>query len=244
VFPLLDDPILSVRLAAVPVVASVPRQLFTKDGWSAIEKSAREFRQAQMVSADRPGAHVNAGLLNLYLGNRDEARRDYEKAIEVGPYYIPAYVNLADLERLEQRDDRGERLLRQALQIVPESAEAHYALGLLLVRQQRTEEGVELFRRATEIDPTEPHYGYVYGIALNSTGHPRRALEVLETAHRKSPGNSDILVALATIHRDQGEIDSAIRYAGLLVQEHPNDPRLTGLQEELENMRTSRRPVP
>ena len=47
---------------------------------------------------------------------------------------MPAYVNLADLFRLQRREPEGEQLLRRALEIDPVNAAAHHALGLLLVR--------------------------------------------------------------------------------------------------------------
>ena len=118
-----------------------------------------------------------------------------------GPYFLPAYVNLAELYRQRDRDEAGETILREALARFPDSAEVHHALGLLLVRSRRADEALKALHRAAVLSPGSPRYAYVYGVALNSAGEPQRALAVLAEAHRLNPGAPELLVALATIHR-------------------------------------------
>jgi Flp pilus assembly protein TadD len=211
-------------VAAVPVLASVPRELKTPSQRTGLEDGVDENRAAQMVSSDRPGAHVAIGIVHAQLGNFEAARRAYETALSVGPYFVPAYVNLADLHRLEHRDDEAEPLLRKALTIAPDSAEAHHALGLLLARRRKLEEAVAALRRAAELDAAQPEYAYVYAIALNSTGRPEAALDTLEAALRRHPGDGQILAALATINGDRGSFEQATVYARRLVELRPQDP--------------------
>src|SRR6185295_1857328 len=102
---------------------------------NALIEPLAEWRAAQRANADRPEAHANLGALHVQLGEHDAARAEYETALRIGPWFVPAYLNLADLLRAEGRDDEGERLLRRALEIAPDSADAHHTLGLLLVRR-------------------------------------------------------------------------------------------------------------
>jgi Flp pilus assembly protein TadD len=98
---------------------------------------------------------------------------------------VPALVNLADLYRATGREAAGDSALDQALRAVPDNPEALHALGLLRVRQGRRGEAVELLRRASRARPESSRFAYVYAVALHDTGEARRAVDVLEQAHRR-----------------------------------------------------------
>ena len=164
--PNLRDPVRLVRIEAARLLASVPAELWPPGERDALAAPLAEYRRAQRENADRPESHLNLGLLELELGELASARREYETALRLDPMFVPAYVNLADLARLEGQDDEGERVLRQALEMAPASAEVQHALGLLLIRRERIPEALEALRRAAELAPNHLRYTYVYEIAL------------------------------------------------------------------------------
>jgi tetratricopeptide (TPR) repeat protein len=195
-----------------------------------------------MFNADRPEGHVNLGTLALKLGDPVVAQAAYERALAIGPYFIPAYVNLADLYRTQNKDGEGEKLLRKALTVDPRSAAVHHTLGLLLVRQQQLPEAVEELRQAATFDPDHPRYAYVYAMALNATGRTDAALDVLRATHREHSGDRETLLALATMSRDQGKLDDAYDYAGKLSALVPDDPSVKQLLVQLKGARTAHSP--
>ena len=71
--------------------------------------------------------------------------------------------------------------------------------------------------------PDVARYSYVYGIALNSIEQTARAVQVLERIHERQPGDRDILLALTTISRDNGAIETAITYGRRLQQLEPDN---------------------
>ena len=87
-----------------------------------------------MLNADYPATHVNLGNLHLERGEFDRAVASYKKAVEIEPAFIPGYINLADVYRLQNQDEKGRSILLHALDIAPESASAHHALSLLMIR--------------------------------------------------------------------------------------------------------------
>ena len=188
---------------------------------------------AQLANADRPESHVNLGILAIKLGRLTEAEQAFQTAIRVGPQFVPAYVDLADVYRSEQRDTEGEPQLRRAIGLAPESADAHHALGLLLVRQRRMPEALSELEQAARLDPGDARYAYVAGVALHSTGDTRHALDLLRAAHDRRPGDRNVLLALATISRDAGALDDAGAYADALVAVAPWDPSARQLREDL-----------
>jgi tetratricopeptide (TPR) repeat protein len=233
--PLLRDPVRAVRIDAARLLAASPPELWVPGDRVALADALAEYREAQLVNAERPEARVNLGLLHIGLGELEQARREYELALELSPHFVPAYVNLADLHRAQKRDDLGEPLLRRALETAPESVETQHALGLLLIRQQRIDEALEPLARAAELAPGQPHYAWVQALALDEAGREGRAVEVLERAHERHPRDGRLLLALADLQRERGEAAAALRAAQRLVELEPENPAARALLRELES---------
>ncbi|MGB7292447.1 MAG: tetratricopeptide repeat protein [Thermodesulfobacteriota bacterium] len=231
---LLYDPVRAVRIKAARMLATVPRETLTSDQNSALDKSLDEYIASQQINADRPEAHMNLGVLFAELGRFGDSDSEYRKALEIQPSFVQAYVNLADLYRLERRDSQGEKLLHEALKIAPQDADVYHALGLLLVRQKRLAEALEALKQSAELSPDNSHYSYVYAVALNSAGSKKEAIESLEETHYRHPNDREILFALVTFNRDDGNRQAARDYAEKLVELSPKDPSFWKLLEELQ----------
>ena len=106
----------------------------------------------------------------------------------------------------------------------PRSAELQHANGLLLIRQKKYREAVAALGKAAELAPDNARFAYVYAVALQDSGRPGEAVAVLERAHAAHPADPDILFSLAAILLQQGDLDSARRYAQELVRVAPAYP--------------------
>jgi tetratricopeptide (TPR) repeat protein len=212
--PLLSDPIRVVRLAAVTALADdVTVSSPTPEQRKAFDRAVAEYRAIQAFNADRAEAWLNLGALDTRLENFAPAEAAYKRAIRMNPWFIPPYVNLADLYRRQGRDTDGERVLRQALTMQQPSGDVDYGLGLLLVRQKRMDEAVAELARAAERSPENPRYAYVYAVALDSVGQHEKALAVLADAQRRFTGDRDILAALVQLSAQNGDREAATRWA-------------------------------
>lgn len=230
----LDHPLLALRIAAARVLAPA-RQALSERREPDLDAAAAEALAAFSLASDRLGGELLfAGMLTS-LGRRDEAEAALERARQRFPDRAPAYVNLADLLRLERRDAEAEQLLTEALARIPGDADLSFSLGLTLVRMSRLEEAVSLLEAASRSSPDNPYYQYVYGVALNSAGRVAESLEVLNAAHERFPGYRNVLVALATILRDAGDIEGALRFARDLLALSPADAEARSLLAELES---------
>ena len=232
--PLLRDPLLGVRLEAARVLAGVPAGLWSPGERAALADALAEYRAAQMANAERPEAHLNLGVLHAVFGEIDQARTEYQTALRLAPWFVPAWVDLADLERQAGREAEAEAVLWRALETAPDEPALHHALGLALVRQKRLAEALDALGRAAAGAPERARYAYVFGVALHTAGQTRRALEVLAEAQRRHPGDRELLAALATLSRDAGDAEAARRYARELVALAPGDPGAQHLLAELE----------
>ena len=232
--PLLDDPVLAVRMQAAQVLASVPDPELQFSQRSLLRAALNDYETVQRFNADRAEGRLNLGWLAVHRNRPEEAEREYRAALEMAPWFAPAYVNLADLYRLMDREAEGEAVLRQGLERAVETAAIHHALGLSLTRAQRHEEALEHLEQASLLAADAPRYAYVYGVALNSAGRTTEALEVLRRAHEISPVDHELLLGLATISRDSGSLREALGYARELAELAPWDPGVRQLVAALE----------
>jgi len=215
-FPMLNDPVRTVRIEAARVLADVPPGDLPQQQQTLLKNGIEEYIAVQQSNAERPEAQSNLGGLYIALGEFDQAKSVLGRAIELNPRFVPAYVNLADLYRVLKDEINAEKTLRRALEVVPDSPVIHHVLGLTLFRQQRSEAAVNELRLAAQLDSGNTRYVYVYAVALNSTGDPQRAIMILQGANAAHPDNIQILQALVSFHRDLGNQAAAKKYADKL----------------------------
>ena len=213
VFPMLNDPVRSVRIEAARVLADVPPGDLPQQQKTMLQNGIQEYIAVQLSNAERPEAQSNLGGLYIALGEYEKAKTALGIAIKLNPDFVPAYVNLADLYRSLNDEINAEKTLRRALEVSPDSPVIHHVLGLSLFRQQRSQEAIDELRLAAQLDPANTRYVYVYAVALNSTGDPQQAIMILLGANAAHPDNVEILQALVSFHRDLGNHAAARKYA-------------------------------
>jgi len=236
VFPLLDDPVLSVRTEAARVLASA-KSLSSAQGVR-LDKAIAEYRSVLMQYEGTASGQLNLGGLALALGQSAEAERAYKRALVLDRHSLGARLNLADLYRSQKKDAAGEVLLREAIDVVPAAAEPWHALGLLLVREKRYEEALKALKKAANLAPDNMRYAYILGVAANSLGDIASALEALEEVVRREPRNIDALSSLVDIYYRQGEGAKALEHGQVLLQLTPEN---RSLQQLVDYLRSSGR---
>jgi tetratricopeptide (TPR) repeat protein len=95
-FNLLIDQVRAVRIKAITILASVPKEKLTAEQRAIFEKAIDEYIIAQPANADCPESHLNIGLLYAQLGRVADAESAYQTAIKRQPSFVPAYVNFAE----------------------------------------------------------------------------------------------------------------------------------------------------
>jgi tetratricopeptide (TPR) repeat protein len=231
-----------VRCEAARVLAPSPKESLTKAQKEAFEAALGEYVEAQEAVGDRPGGQMALALLYGDLGDAERAEKHYRKATEIAPRHVPSRVNLAEFLQQSGRGDEALPLLEEAVAANPENSIAHESLGRYHIRQRRYDEGIKHIRLAAELDRDRAPVQYFYGVALNSLGKFEEALPFLQRANGLDPMNREYLVGLATICRDAGQFDLAIRSAEALVALEPADEGAAQLLRQLQAMKAAAAP--
>ncbi|MFZ5511854.1 MAG: KGGVGR-motif variant AAA ATPase [Pseudomonadota bacterium] len=95
-----------------------------------------------------------AGNQNLLEQRLDEAIRNYDRAIDLKPDYLEAYLSRAEAYRQQGRGDQALRELEKVVAIKPDSAEAYFKLAELNAESGRREQALDLYQRTLALGPT------------------------------------------------------------------------------------------
>lgn len=234
VLPFLHHSVRALRLAAARQLVPARSELRQAQRIE-FDNALEEYRQSQAFNSDRAEGRLNLAGVLLELGDYSAAEAALQAAIEVEPYRVAGYVNLADLYRQSGRESDAQSILSAAVEANSEDPAGHFALGLALVRSGQVDEALQQLQRAVELAPDAPYYQYVIGIAQNSTGYQQQALRTLVAAHARFPGYRNIVFALATINRDAGNTDEALRYARKLLALSASDSQALDLVNALQS---------
>ena len=174
-----------------------------------IELGIDELVASELASAERPDAQTNLGNVYATLRRWQEAEDAFRRALSIDPTWIPAYINLSELQRALGAEATAEETLRRAIAAAPEAAEPYHALGLSLVRQRRYDEALQALATAWRTGPGNGQFGFVYAVALNSLGARPQAIAVLQEVVERHPSHRTALMSLAQLHRDEGDLNAA-----------------------------------
>ncbi len=226
--PLLNANTRSVRNEAGRLLADAPPSFLNAADSQRLQAALDSYRMAQQLNADRPEAWSNLALLKQRQGHLAAGIADLNRAIALAPDWLPAYLNRADFQRQLGDEDAAKKTLQAALNHQPDNPQLLHSLGLLYSRTGQSPLGLSYLERAAEAGREDWWLRYVYAIALNSNGATKASVKELLHCLQLAPEHPEVLYALATIHRDQGETREALAYARRLNSASPGEQR--GLQ--------------
>ncbi|MEZ4416351.1 MAG: tetratricopeptide repeat protein [Gemmatimonadota bacterium] len=224
VSPLLDDSVRAVRVRAARLVAPL----------LASPASPEQAARFATVEAEVDGIlHANAGRSSAWVGRAEwdmargrpvAAEADLRRALALDSLNLPAWLNLADLQRALGQDDRASATLAQAQALHGSAPALQHALGLLRVREGRLAAALPLLEQAAGAGRENARFGYVYAVAVAAAGDTLQAVRVLEDVLSDHPYDADVLSALVGYAEKLGESARARVYAERLAAVAPEAP--------------------
>lgn len=163
--------------------------------------------------------HVEAGLKAKAAGDLDTAVREFQRVAELAPTLAAAHVNLGAVYFEKKDYARAVPSLRKALELNADLPGAEGMLGAALLAQGYAAEAVPHLEKA--------HSDDLLGVALLDANRPREAIDRLEAAIEKRPGDPDLTYYLAEAHARLSR-----RLVDRLRQEAPDSARARQLTAE------------
>lgn len=163
----------------------------------------RALTMLEDIVADEPtlaAGHFNLGVAHHQLGNFDQARAAYTRAVELDPTLTDAWLYLGVAHQQQGRYDLAVSDYRTGLQADPENIELRVALVTALRNQGRLDEAIEEAKAALRINANSlPMYNNL-GLAYIERGDLALAKFVYQKALNSIEGARDS----AYIHANLG----------------------------------------
>ncbi|HVN41949.1 MAG TPA: tetratricopeptide repeat protein, partial [Steroidobacteraceae bacterium] len=164
-----------------------------------LEEAAGHLK-ASLAIEPKAEIYSDLGFIMARLGQADEARADYLKALELDPNCASAHFNMAVAFVQAGQFGEAEAHYRQALRGKP-TAETYNGLGYALGRQGRTDEAAAEFRQAIDTNPKfTPAYNNLADV-LAKQGKLEEAAHYYELSLALKPSASVYLARGAVLGR-------------------------------------------
>jgi adenylate cyclase len=169
---------------------------------------------------------------NTKAGN-EEARRLYQKAVELDPNYSDAFANLAFAYLLDwawqwsqgSHDlDRALELGQHATVLDDTQSLAHAMLGAIYLYKRQHDQALAEGQRAIDLDPNFAPAYFWMAETLTYSGKPAEAVGMAQKAMRLDPRNQDsYLGEIGRAYHEMGRYAEAVPVLKRNLARHPNN---------------------
>lgn len=156
----------------------------------------KSFEEAIGLEPSNPVLYTELGRLYLASGDKEEAKDNFNKALEKKPDYVTATIQLALLLEKENILDEAVEKLESAVQKDSLNVEARFQLGRLYFNNNKIDQAIEQFQIVVALVPNHSNARYSLGVAYANRGQTQLAIQEFEKVLELNPGNSDIMQKL------------------------------------------------
>lgn len=183
------------------------------------------FEKSIALKPDFYRAYNNLGISYQNLGQLDEAKESYEKAIELveeaDVTYYKAHMNLGNVYRDMGQYEKSAAIFENRIEMQPDDADIHYNLGFTYRKMSEYELAINSYEKTIELDYNYDKAFNNLGVVYYHMGNYDKALELYEKAFEINPGNEIARSNIADIYVELGEYDKAIAIFEGMTEENP-----------------------
>jgi tetratricopeptide (TPR) repeat protein len=136
--------------------------------------AAKDYQSYLEKKPDDAAVHFQLGYAYTAMQKLDDAKLQYQKAIELNPKMSEAYLNLG-LALLDSDPKAAIAPLQQAAELLPTQPRAKFALGVAYERSGNAAQAVEQYRAAEKLDDHDFETHFALGRTLLNSGRPAEA---------------------------------------------------------------------
>src|SRR6266513_575191 len=173
------------------------------------EDAASLIREQIKKTPEDSQSYLVLGVILKKQKKNDEARKAFERAIELNPQNVVAIDQLTDLDLAAKAFSAIHQQANALLQKDPKSAPAYYIHGRSYVMEKNFPAAETALKRAIELDPNlAAPYNLLVAIYALTNKLPE-ALKALETVLAKNPQYSPALLTSGIIFERMGDFAKA-----------------------------------
>jgi tetratricopeptide (TPR) repeat protein len=166
-----------------------------------LDEARRELEQYLERQPSAAGVRTLVGIILEMQNRREEAQKQYERALEGNAESAVAANNLAWMYAEQNINlDTALQLSQTAKRLIPDRAEIDDTLGWVYYKKGLASLAVSAFEQSIAKDPSNPSFHYHLGLAYVQAGDKVKARASLQKSlsfNRDFPGASEARRALA-----------------------------------------------
>lgn len=188
------------------------------------------YRKFEELFPKSPEVALQTGLVCLQQGKNDDARKAFEKAIDLSPGYLPALDQLVGLDAAEKQYAAALQRVGKEVEKNPKQAELRFLQAKIFLAVRDMAQAEAALRKAVELQP-DFHAAYFLLAQLYVNSNQRqRAMEELFTVVAKNPKDFSSLMLIGMIYDHEKDYNAACdAYEKLLVVNPKFGPALNNL---------------
>ncbi|HGY91954.1 MAG TPA: tetratricopeptide repeat protein [Planctomycetes bacterium] len=130
----------------------------------------------------------------------DRAVAAFEKARDIDPKYVPAWMGLGSALLAEEENEAAAEAFARVLELDPTSLPAALNRAAALFRAKKMPQATEAFLQATSIDPKSVNAWHNLGVVYQNTGRLDDAIAAHQKALELDPKRFDVLFDLGSTY--------------------------------------------
>jgi tetratricopeptide (TPR) repeat protein len=155
-------------------------------------------------------AYENLGGVLLKDGRVDQAREQFQKALDINPNDTEAMNELGVATMQQGKTEDAIALYLRALEIAPNKAETHINLGVALLQKGEPEKAANHFQHAAQIEPRNAKARLDLASAYVQEGQWADAVAQFQRASEMEPDNAETRYGLGSALERAGRHDEAM----------------------------------
>lgn len=194
-----------------------------------IERALADFDRVLALEPQSSLYLFNRGLAHADLDfpshDLEQARRDFERALELDPDYVDARLELGRLQLWCDEAETALQTFELALSSAPERADLHAARAEALEELGRRELSIQAYGEAIRLDPGEPLYFLSRGQAHEREGATELSIADLTHAIRLSEGTyASAFSSRGVAKYNVGDLQGALADYTRAIELEPDEP--------------------
>ena len=189
------------------------------------ETAAADYQQFLDKKPDDATVHFNLGYVYTALNRPDDAKSEYQKAIELNPKMGAAYLNLG-LTLLPDHPADAVDPLRHAADLLPDQARPKLLLATALDRGGKLDDAIAQYQAAEKLDAKDFDTHLALGFALLRAKRPADAEPEFRAALAVKPESDQAQLALGQCLIAQKQYESGAAELQTYLNAHPANAQI------------------
>jgi len=175
-----------------------------------ISRALTELQAVVARDANNAVAHFNLGRAHEARSEFEQARQEFQKAVDIQPSYLLARLSLAQLQLRRREWDGALRTAEQVLSFDKTNINARLIESAALMGEKRFADSRTLLDEMLKAYPNSPDVLYQMGLVNLADRKFKEAEEAFRRSYQLNPANSRGLMGVVETYMAQNKPDQAI----------------------------------